>query len=244
MKRKITNGESLPPSSTTTKELEVYPWGIATGFTAGVLTGIILSAHFNILYSLHAIVPLLLYAAAGSVTLGIAIREYDSGSPTVDIEREIASDSFSYGNHNIHTTVKIVHESKEAIQTDYDGSVLNTESDIDDDEYYFRLVTVEARNPDKGDVEITNTTAVPLDSDTHHTKAESETELIDQTKTTGETVFNELDYVYEYTDDTGVETDVALELMSESVSWIETDEIETNKNERVEKDSELSDTHE
>lgn len=239
MQRKITNGESLPPSSTTTKEIEIYPWGIATGFTAGVLTGITLSAHFNILSSLQAIVPLLLYAAAGSVWLGIAIREYDSGSPSINLEREIASDAFSYGNHDIHTTVRIVHESKEAIQEDHDGSVLNTESDIDDDEYYFRLVTVEARNPDKGDVEITNTTAVPLDSDTHHTKATSEMELIDQTKTTGQTVFNELDYVYEYTDDTGVETDVALELMSESVSWIDTDEIKADEKDVTEKDPEV-----
>lgn len=152
-----------------------------------------------------------------------------------DVQREVGASEFEYGEHEIEVTTELVHE--------YRSSSMNASMETG----FYRVVTVKAKHD--GDMEAINSTAVFLEQELRPSlrdrfeawRSEQSAEAIcrarngppipdleDQIETTVRPVFDELDYLYEYTNvDYDIDIDASVERVKHDVSWVEIeDEVE------------------
>lgn len=147
-----------------------------------------------------------------------------------NLSEQIASETFEYGNHEITVEIIITYGYKHNSNT----TILNTHKG----KHFYRVVKIEAVNPDEESQTVSNEAAVALDLDPIIKKEKTlifltETKEIEpkihsveeQINATVKPVLDTLDSFYRFTHkDASIDIEVALENVSTHTSWVDVEE--------------------
>lgn len=147
-----------------------------------------------------------------------------------NLSEQIASETFEYGNHEITVKIKVTH----GYRSDVCTTILNTK----DGEHFYRIVEIEAVNPNDESQTVSNKTAVAMDLDpiikkettfifvTNTKEIEPKIHSVEeQINATVKPVLDTLDSFYRFTQkDATIDIEVALENVSTHTSWVDVEE--------------------
>lgn len=142
------------------------------------------------------------------------------------INREIATETFEYGNHTVTVQIRIRHinqyNSQHDIMNDVEGY------------HYYRFVYVSAEKTGQSVPEVQNRSSVAVDVESEVkdlwlfgtvTLGPKIPEIPEHVEYTVRPVLEELDGLYEYTSvDTEVDIEIAMERVEHEMSWVEVDD--------------------
>jgi hypothetical protein len=142
------------------------------------------------------------------------------------INREIATETFEYGNHTVTVEIRIRHTNQYNSQDDIMNGV--------EGYHYYRFVYVSAEKTGQPVPEVRNRSSVAVDVEREvkdHwlfgtiTRGPELPDIPEHVEYTVRPVLKELDELYEYAFvDTEIDIEVAMERVEHEMSWVEVDD--------------------